>query len=249
MITSSENMFWGDINDITRFCENTGENKDKRARKTSSIILAGVQLMENFIKGLKNMSAYDAASTIISDANWIKNSSRSDFLDETGKKVVVSLGSVYYIDYGKTFYQELAYFHHGLCVGKKEGKILIIPMTSGTKYFSSCYHPINNPMANKKYRQALLSEGFEKDCVLKMNDAKFISPGRIVRETISINSDVLLQIQEQLFSIQFPVLYQKYINYMKSEEKNKKQISEQKQLISNLKQENNNLKMKLRRFT
>ena len=59
-------MFWGDIKDIKRFSENTEENKKKSARKTSAIILAGVQLMENFIKGIKHMNAYDASSTILS---------------------------------------------------------------------------------------------------------------------------------------------------------------------------------------
>ena len=56
MMKSSKNMFWSDINDITRFTENTIDNKRKEARKTSSIILASVQLMENFIKGIKPVS-------------------------------------------------------------------------------------------------------------------------------------------------------------------------------------------------
>lgn len=72
MMDTSENMFWGDINDISRFTENTQANKVKKARRTSAILLAAIQLMENFIKGIKHMNAYDAASTIISDANWIQ---------------------------------------------------------------------------------------------------------------------------------------------------------------------------------
>lgn len=121
-------------------------------------------------------------------------------------------------------------------------------MTSGVKYFSNCYHPINNSTASKKYRQALKSEGFEKDCVLKLNDAKFFSPGRIDKETVSINADILNQIQEQLFSIQFPELYQKFYNLLKKIEKYEKQVSNQKELVSQLKQENNTLRIKLRKF-
>ena len=241
-------MFWSDIHNISRFSENTSENKTKDARKTSSIILAAVQLMENYIKGIKNLNAFDASSIILSDANWIRNNRRTEFLDDNGNKVTVKIGTIYYIDFGNTFSDELAYFHHGLCIGKKEGKLLIIPMTSGTKYFSSSYHPINNPTANKKYRQALASEGFEKDCILKLNDTKFISPGRIDKETGSINPDITKQIQEQLFSIQFPELYQKFYNHEKTLEKYEKQISEQKELLSRLKQENNTLCMKLRKF-
>lgn len=248
LIRESNNMFWKDIHNITRFSENKAENKAKEARKTSSIILAAVQLMENYIKGIKNLSVFDASSIILSEANWIRNNRRTDFLDNNGNKVNIKIGTVYYLDFGNTFYNELAYFHHGLCVGKKNGKMLIVPMTSGVKYFSSCYHPINNPTANKKYRQALVSEGFKKDCVLKLNDAKFISPGRINKETITINSDVLKQIQEQLFSIQFPELYQKFYNSTRKIEKYEKQISEQKEIINQLKENNNTLCMKLKRF-
>lgn len=248
MMKSTANMFWSDINDIKRFSENTEDNKNKRAKKTASIILASVQLMENYIKGLKNLSAYDASSIILSDANWIRNNEKTDFTDSYGNVVSAKIGSIYYIDFGKTFSDELAYFHHGLCIGKKDGKMLIVPMTSGTKYFSSCYHPINNPTASKKYRQALMSEGFEKDCVLKLNDTKFISPGRIDKETVSINSDIVEQIQEQVFGIQFPELYQKFYNSLKKIDKYEKQISDQKELVSRLKQENNTMRMKLRKF-
>lgn len=248
MMKNTRNMFWGDIHNITRFSENTDENKQKQARKTSSIILAGVQLMENYIKGLKHLSAYDAASIILSDANWIQSNLKTNFSDERGHKIPIKTGAVYYIDFGNAFHDELAYFHHGLCAGKKEGKILIVPMTSGNRYFPNCFHPVNNPTANKKYRQALAVEGFEKDCVLKLNDAKFISPGRIEKETVSIDKDILKQIQEQLFGIQFPELYQKFCNNVKKIEKYEKQVSDQNQLISKLKQENNSLSMKLKKF-
>ena len=248
MIKETKNMFWSEIHNIKYFSENTNENKGREARKTPSIILAAVQLMENYIKGIKKLSAYDASSMILSDANWMRNNSKTNFTDDNGNIITVKIGTIYYIDFGNTFSDELAYFHHGLCVGKKEGKILIVPMTSGTKYFSSCYHPVSNPTANKKYRQALKSEGFEKDCVLKLNDAKFISPGRIDKETVSISHDIVEQVQEQLFSIQFPELYQKLYNSLKKIDKYEKQISDQKELVSRLKQENNTLRMKLRKF-
>lgn len=121
-------------------------------------------------------------------------------------------------------------------------------MTSGKRYFSSSYHPVNNPHANKKYRQALASEGFEKDCILKLNDTKFISPGRIDKETVSIDDNLLKQIQKQLFSVQFPELYQIFCNSLNKIVKQEKSITDQNALISQLKQENNTLRMKLRKY-
>jgi len=108
--------------------------------------------MENFIKGIKQMNAYDASSTILSDANWIQKSSFDSFKDKSGKNIIIESGKVYYIDYGKTFHGELAYFHYGICVGKRDKKILIIPMRTGKDIFDSSYHPVNNPCSDKKYR-------------------------------------------------------------------------------------------------
>lgn len=245
MMKNSKNMFWSDINSITRFSENTRENKQKEARKTSSIILACVQLMENFVKGIKQMNAYDASSTILCDSNWIQKSSNNFFKDKNGKKIPVELGKIYYIDYGKTFYGELAYFHYGLCVGKRDEKILIVPIRSGNDIFSTSYHPINNPNANKKYRQGLQTEGFQKDCVLLVNDLKFISAGRIEKECIFISKDTLKSIQTQIFQVTLPDLYTAYLSNHKKLGKYEKQINEQKELIQKLKAENNSFKQKL----
>lgn len=248
MMQNYSNMVWSDLHGIKYYSENIEDNKKKKAKKVASIILASIQLMENYIKGIKNLNAFDASSIILSDANWIRNNSKSKFLDDNGNEKNVKIGTVYYLDFGNTFSDELAYFHHGLCVGKKEGKILIVPMTSGAKYFPTSYHPNNNPTANKKYRQALKSEGFEKDCILRINDAKFVSPGRFDKETVSINIDIVKQVQEQLFSIQFPELYQKYNNSLKKNIRYEKQISDQKDIINQLKQKNNTLCMKLKKF-
>lgn len=248
MMKETNNMVWSDIHNIKYYSENTPDNKSKKAKKIASIILASIQLMENYIKGIKNLSAFDASSIILSDVNWVRNNNRTDFFDSNGNKITIKVGTVYYLDFGNTFADELAYFHHGLCIGQKEGKILIVPMTSGAKYFPTSYHPNNNPTANKKYRQALMSESFEKDCILKLNDTKFVSPGRFDKETVSIGEDVVRQIQEQLFSIQMPEIYQKYINTIKKNTKYEKQISDQNELIQKLKQENNSLCMKLKKF-
>lgn len=243
MMNSSQNMFWSEINNVSKFTENTEENKNKKTKKTASIILAGVQLCENYIKGLKNLSAYEAASTIISDANWIQKSTFQEFKNEVGKKIPIEVGKIYYIDYGKTFYGELAYYHYGLCIGQRKDKLLVIPMTTGTNYFTTSYHPINNPKKDKKYRQALKTEGFLKNCVLKIDDTKFISAGRIEKEYNKIKDDILRDIQNQVFQVAFPNIFGECTRTLS---KNNKQIKEQKELISKLKNENNHLKQLLK---
>lgn len=245
MMNRTDNMFWGDIKDVKRFTENTESNKTKRANKTVSIISAAIQLMENYIKGLKTLNAYDAASTIYSDANWIKNSTKNEFIDKNGERYNVEIGSVYYIDYGKTFSGELAYFHYGLCIGKRNGKILVVPITSGEDYFSDCFHPVNNPTKPRKYRQGLMTEGFAKNCVLMINDAKFISAGRIEAFNTKINDDALLDIQKLVFQVEFPDIYKEFEKNKKEIANMDKKISDQREVIVRIKNENNTMKQKL----
>ena len=242
MMPSSNSMSYEDVHNIRRFTENTVENKEKEAKKTASIILAGIQLFDNYIKGIKKMSAYDAASTICSHANWIKNNTLEIYKDASGNKIVPEVGKIYYIDFGNTFYGELSYFHYGLCIGKKENKILVVPITSGSQYFSTCYHPINNPYANRKHRQALTTEGFQKDCVLKIDDTKFISAGRIIKENVQIQNVVLKEIQEQVFHVEFPTLEQKYNSQNKKIIHLEEKVEYQKNEINKLKTENNHMK-------
>lgn len=239
----SDNMLWRDIHNSKRFIENTQINKEKKAKNTSVVVLAAVQLMENFIKGIKHMSAYDASSLIYSTANWMKKNTQDNFLNEAGKKIDIKIGKIYYIDYGaNAFKGELAYFHYGLCIGKNKGKILIIPISSGRNIFSNCYHPINNPDKDKKFRQGLITEGFAKDCVLFMNDMKYISAGRIEKQGDTIDPDVLKDIQKQAFQISFPQLYTEYKSLQMQNKQKIEKILSQKQELSDLKIRNNHLK-------
>lgn len=243
---NTENMKWSDINAVGKYTANTNENKNRRTKKTSAIIWAAIQLTENLLKALKQLNAYDAASIIKSEATWIQKHSFDEFFDETNKKVNIEVGRVYYIDYGKTYKGELSYFHYGLCVARKDGKLLVIPITSADTYRETCYHPIKNPKASKKLRQALVEEGFSKDCVLKMNDAKFISAGRIEEMDNKINDEALLDIQTTLFSVSFPDIKKQYDKLENETRKKDKRIEDQQKYIDKLKSENKELKSQLK---
>lgn len=237
MIKSTNEMSWKDINTIKSFTENTPENKTTLAKDTPKLLFACIQLFKNFVEGIKGLSAYDAASILASEANWIQKNTFTEFHGNGKKKVKINVGTVYYLDYGKAFAGELAYFHYGLCIGKREDKILIVPMTSGTDYFSTCYHPTNNPSGNKKHRQALTSEGFKKDCVLKINDTKYISAGRITKETVEISEDAVREIQEHVFRVEFGSIYQEYIQNIDKIKKLEKKVERQNEIIKELKEE------------
>lgn len=118
-------------------------------------------------------------------------------------------------------------------------------MRSGHGVFEHSYHPENNPRGNKKYRQGLEQEGFQKNCILMINDCRYISAGRIEKESVQIDSNIIESIQNQVFQVEFPNLYTKYFGFQKIIERNEKKITDQKQLIQKLKSENNTYKQLL----
>lgn len=236
-----DTMYWGDVKLIKVYTQNSTANKAKKAKKVGSIMLAGVQYMHNYIQGLGNQSAYDAASIIFCDTHWMRHRHESFQEDDNGNKIVPKIGTTYYINFGNNYGSELSYFHYGLCIGKIEEKYLIIPMRTGTDVFYESFHPKNNINGNKKYRQGLEEEGFEKNCILMMNDMKYISPARIDKEGKKISKEVVEEIQYHAFSISYP--------YIKKNEKLIERlnytIEKQKKEIIELKNKNNTLNQKL----
>lgn len=162
------------------------------------------------------------------------------------KKVL--FGQVCTIDYGKTYKGEIGYIHPGLCVGKKDDKYLVIPMTTGKTWRDKCYHPIHNPNMTKENRQCCTSEGFEKDGVLLMNDTKFISGGRILELHEIINADILEQIKDQLFYMLFPQIYNETEEIRKKNIKLQNANDNMAKQINNLKHKNEKLSKRILDF-
>lgn len=235
MQMNHENMIWSDVTNIKRYTEHIEKNKTNKSIKYSVIMLVAVQYMHNYIQGLKRQNAYDAASILFSDMNWMRKCHTTVSYDDNKKQIIPKIGHTYYIDYGNTFAGELGYYHHGLCIGVKDNKFLVVPIRSGDDIFPQSYHPTNNKNGNKKYRQGLMSDGFPKDCVLLINDAKFISRARIDKEIITISDTVLSDIQMQVFQIMYPTIHQRYQSLIKNNDEYKKRNKELEKQVHDLK--------------
>ena len=240
-----DTMYWSDVNYIKRYIENTESNKKKKAKKIGSIMIAGIQYMHNYIQGVIRQNAYDASNIIFSDSYWMRYRHEYYSKDDSGKKITPKIGNTYYINFGNNYGSELSYFHHGLCIGKYGGKILIVPMRTGKDVFSKSFHPTKNPRGDKKYRQALMTEGFSKDGILMINDLKYISPARIDKVGVKINNDILKEIQDQVFRIGFPNIKSEADKNIREIAKLNETIELQRKEIIELKAQNNNLNQKL----
>ena len=226
---------------VACYTHNTQTNKGMTAISRSKIIDGLIQLEENIHRILRQLNAYDASSILIAETNWMKRNHFSKYMPKKGTKKKVAFGQVCTIDYGKSYKGEIGYVHPGLCIGKKDDKYLIVPMTTGKNWRDTCYHPTFNPNMTKEHRQCCTSEGFEKDGVLLINDSKFISGGRILELHEIISSEILEEIQLQLLYIMFPDIYRIF-----NKDKNKitrleNAASDRERQIANLKLKNEKL--------
>lgn len=237
-----EDMKWNDIDKISKYTGNNPTNKRMFAIDRPIILKGYMQFKENLNQMIRQLNAYDSSSILIGDTNWIKRNQFSKYMPKLGAPPNVSIGQICVIDFGKTYKNELSYIHPALCVGKNDNKYLVIPMTSGKNWITECFHPKINPDAKKTSRQALQTEGFPKNCVLLLNDAKYISGGRILELREIIQEDTLSDIQIQLAKVMFP-------NIMKSLEAITNINNELERKVNNLtdkskKREKENIKLK-----
>jgi len=224
------------------YTKNTHSNKTARAINQTKILNGVLQLIDNMNHIIRQLNAYDSSSILIAESNWMKRNHFKKYMPSKDAPEKVLFGQVCTIDYGKTYKGEIGYIHPGLCVGKKDEKYLIIPMTTGKTWRDTCYHPIHNPNMTKENRQCCITEGFAKDGVLLMNDTKFISGGRILELHEIIQSDILKEIQEQLFYIMFSNIYKDHVNMNKENLKLQELNTRQKNKIDNMERQISNLK-------
>lgn len=217
------------------YTKNTHLNKSINSSERTVILKGILQLFDNFNGVMRQLNAYDSSSIIIGESNWMKRNHFSKYMPSSDAIKKIEFGHVCTIDYGKTYKGEIGYIHPGLCVGKRDNKYLVVPMTTGSSWRHECYHPKNNTNVTKENRQTYTTEGFSKDGVLLIQDTKFISGGRILDVNEMIHIDVLEQIQEQIMYVMFP---NQYKNWQIIKDENKKYnniIDNQNRQITNLK--------------
>lgn len=239
------NLNFDCIDTAACFTGNNTTNKDMDAIKKHKILRGLFQLEENIHKILQQLNAYDASSILLAESNWIKRNGFSKYMPSKDAPRKIDFGQVCTVDYGKTYKGEIGYIHPGLCIGKRDGKYLIIPMTTGDSWRESCYHPIKNPNKTKEHRQCISTEGFKKDGILLINDCKFVSGGRILDVHEIINKSTLKDIQEQTFYVMFPNIFET-VEYIKEKNiKLERQLLNLKGQVKNLKSKNDKLSSKV----
>lgn len=225
--------------------KNTDQNKKNKAEKSTDCLLALLDYQSNFEEAIRNMSIYDATSLIIAEQDWLKRNKYTSF-----KGSSLSKGQMCKVDFGKTYSKENAFIHYALIVGKYKGKVLVIPSTTSPDEINIAYHPTHNPSGEYRLRLAHPSEGFSSKAAFFMNDAKFISQGRILEVKESINPVTFEEIQIHLIKVMFPDFYKNTVQALESENTTLLSTNEQLQdEIKNLKLQVENLNSELKNLS
>ena len=147
----TSNLEFDYIDKVGYYTKNNLSNKTMPAIERPKILNGILQFIDNTNKIMRQLNAYDSSSILIAESNWMKRNHFKKYTPSENAPKKVLFGQVCTIDYGKTYKGEIGYIHPGLCIGKKDKKYLIIPMTTGKTWRDTCYHPIHNPNRYKTH--------------------------------------------------------------------------------------------------
>lgn len=151
------------------------KSKTRKKAFTDSLVLSSfLKIMHAFIEVGSKMSIVEMARFTNSIDHWIKGRSAKK------KTRNCSEGTIVEVEFGLTYKTETPYRHSALVIKEYANKVVVIPSTSKQEYWDKGYHPTSNPSGDKEYFRVTVTDGFDHNCVLSMNDYKTISKNRII---------------------------------------------------------------------
>lgn len=160
--------------------------KNKRTvLKNGKILLLEKQAKEEEISFIERMNIFERFEYLLSDLNYFRRKNARSPLDFG---TIVKVGDICYIDYGHAYDMEIGYQHFGLILEHCRGKYFVVPITGNdSKIANRCDTEVkDNVMLLGKL------QGLKKVSACYLNDAKWISSGRIIDVKGHINADSIL---------------------------------------------------------
>lgn len=168
-----------------------GDNSDKCKHTHSfdnSIVSKSIfALFNKLINKLENMTEYEAGILVQSIDKWLD---RKDIVNKAENDLKVVVGDICMIDWNINYNPELSYVHPCLIIEDINNMIFSVPVSGQQDIIDIAYHPVDNPDGDKNYRKVNISDGFLKECVLFISEAKVISKSRIINKIGHLNCDL-----------------------------------------------------------
>lgn len=174
------------------------------AKFKSQKFMQDEQLKKEFFTSLRNyefklteQSAYEIALWIESNEKHLSSLQQNNFTK-------YSLGEILLVDLGCNNYdREFAYIHPAIVIKETAMKIFIVPCSSG------------NPRRDKngnvypEYEVGTIDDGFERNPVVMLYEAKYIDKNRVISKLGKTSSQFFNKIYNKLFEQIFEPIHYK----------------------------------------
>lgn len=195
---------------------NTDECKKTLSYDNITVSKSIFGLFSKLINKFERTKSYQTGLFIKSMNDWL------DRYDQHHKPLDakigdINVGDIFMVDWNLSYTPELSY-EHPCVVIEKVGDFLFVLLVSGQKqYIEMGYHPTKNKLGDKNYRIVDTSDGFNKQCVIHINQAKVISQTRILYKMGNLTTNELgecelfEEIKDTMLNTYFPNEYNKLL--------------------------------------
>lgn len=192
--------------------ENVDECKNVYSYDNTIVSKSIFGLFSKLINKFEGTKSYQTGLFIKSMDDWIdRKNNNNQPLDR--RITEINVGDIYMVDWNLSYSPELSYEHPCVIIEKMEDFLFVLPVSAQKQYIEIGYHPTNNIDGNKNYRIVDITDGFNKQCVIHINQAKTISKTRILYKMGQLSTDedgyskLYQEIKEEMISKYFPIEY------------------------------------------
>ena len=168
--------------------DNTEDCKHSHSFDKSIVSKALFALFNKTINKIENMTEYETGLFIQSFDKWLD---RKDIVNKSENDIKVEVGDICMIDWNINYNPELSYVHPCLIIEDVNNMIFTVPVSGQKDIIDIAYHPIDNIDGDKNYRKVTTTDGFLKESVLFISEAKVISKSRIINKIGRLSCDLL----------------------------------------------------------
>lgn len=200
---------------------NTDECKKVSSYDNTIISKSVFGLFSKLINKFDKSKSYQTGLFVKSINDWLDRKDCNQPLDDSIQ--TISAGDIYMVDWNIGYSPELSYEHPCVIIEVFDDFIFALPVSAQKTYIEIAYHPDNNKDGDRNYRLVYQEDGFNKECVIHINQAKTISKTRILYKmgTLIINekgeypllNELKLKMINKYFSIEYNNLLEENNNY------------------------------------
>lgn len=144
-------------------------------------------LFSKLINKFEKSKSYQTGLFVKSISDWLDRKDDNRPLDGSIKNI--SPGDIYMVDWNIGYSPELSYEHPCVVIEVLDDFIFTLPVSGQKAYINIGYHPQRNKEGDRNYRLVDVDDGFNKECVIHMNQAKTISKTRILYKMGTLSLD------------------------------------------------------------